>query len=269
MKIGKELSPCIFEYIYFARPDSRVFGAMVDDVRKQCGRELAREHPIPRKKGVDVVVMAIPDSANTCALGYQRENLQLGYVSTYEFGIIRNHYIGRTFITPSQNARELKVRCKFNIVQDIVQNKIVVLLDDSIVRGTTSRLLAKMCREAGALEVHFRIASPQVISPCYYGMDFPSREELVANRFQGEDEVAAHLGVDSLRHLSVEGMLKAVKTCRAGSETWCKACFTGEYPVPVDIEDALAIIPPKKKEGDLKVGDKRKRAANIAATRTC
>jgi amidophosphoribosyltransferase len=230
------ISPCIFEYVYFARPDSRVFGAMVDTVRHECGVQLARESPCP-KRGPDdpeIVVVAIPDSSNAAALGFQQECLRMGYPCQFEFGIIRNHYVGRTFITPSQSVRELKVRFKFNMVRRVFEGKIIVLVDDSIVRGTTSRALIRMALKSGAKEVHFRVASPPVVAPCYYGMDFPSKNELIAHHHSNPQSIADWMGAQSLGYLSVEGLQAAVLRCQPSSKDFCKACFTGNYPVPID-----------------------------------
>lgn len=239
------LSPCIFEHIYFARPDSVVFGQYVDTVRKYCGMQLAAESPIGEKlkpgekpnPDTAAVVFAVPDSSNTAALGYAQECQRLGYNIRYDIGLIRNHYVGRTFIQPSQEARELKVRCKFNTVKRVVKGKVCVMVDDSIVRGTTSKQLIKMVLKAGAKEVHFRVASPAVRSPCYYGMDFPSKQELLVNRLGGDEkEVAGYLGARSVHYLSVPGLMKAVRRDEDKAAPYCTACFTGNYPV--DIEDA-------------------------------
>lgn len=236
--VGGALSPCVFEFIYFARPDSHIFGATVDMVRSACGMQLAKEAPLPELGPDDqpICIMAVPDSANSAALGYARELVRQGVRAEYEFGLIRNHYVGRTFIAPSQDARELKVRCKFNVLRSKVQDRIVVLVDDSIVRGTTSRQLMKMMKKAGAKEVHFRVTSPPVTSPCFYGMDFPSKEELIANRFDNQADLASWLQADSLHYLSVDGMMSAVRSCNTASETYCTACFTGEYPIEVTNE---------------------------------
>jgi amidophosphoribosyltransferase len=159
----------------------------------------------------------------------------------YEIGLIRNHYVGRTFISPNQDAREIKVRCKFSVLSSVVQNNIVVMVDDSIVRGTTSKLLIKMVRQAGAKEVHFRVSSPPVVSPCFYGMDFPSHEELLANQFPESagnafattECMRQYLGADSLAYLSVDGLKRALARSKSSADTFCFACFTKEYPVPV------------------------------------
>eukprot|EP00475_Leptophrys_vorax_P027065 TRINITY_DN3854_c0_g1_i1.p1 TRINITY_DN3854_c0_g1~~TRINITY_DN3854_c0_g1_i1.p1 ORF type:complete len:496 (-),score=120.59 TRINITY_DN3854_c0_g1_i1:1174-2661(-) len=230
------LSPCIFEYIYFARPDSVVFGESVHTVRLLLGRQLARECPVPVPATAEdeVVVMAVPDSSNTAALGYAKECIKLGYKCSYEIGLVRNHYVGRTFISPDQESRQLKVRCKFNPLSDVVDGKIVVLVDDSIVRGTTSKILMEMVRNAGAKEVHFRVSSPPVVSPCFYGMDFPSKKELLANKFDSIETMKRFLGADSLGYLSIEGLKHAVAQSKTSHDAFCLACFTEEYPVPID-----------------------------------
>ncbi|MGH7590517.1 MAG: amidophosphoribosyltransferase [Gemmatimonadales bacterium] len=209
-------SRCVFELVYFARPDSRVFGASVDGVRRALGRQLAIEHPVP---GADVV-FSVPDSANGMALGYAEQS-----GVPLENGLIRNHYVGRTFINPSQALRVAKVRIKFNPVREVIAGKKVVVVDDSLVRGTTSQGLVAMIRQAGAREVHLRLASPPITGPCHYGIDTPTREELIASTHSPE-EIRQFLGVDTLGYLSLEGMLEAAGT---GSR-WCHACFSGEYP---------------------------------------
>ena len=215
---GRPVSRCIFELVYFARPDSTVFGESVDRVRRELGRQLAIEHPAP---GADVV-MSVPDSSNAMALGYaEQSGLKL------EHGLIRNHYVGRTFINPSQALRVARVRIKFNPVREVISGKSVVVVDDSLVRGTTSKGLVQMIRAAGAREVHFRLASHPITGPCYYGIDTPTREELIAATHSVE-EIRDFLGVDSLGYLSLEGMHRA-----AGSRNrFCDACFSGKYPVP-------------------------------------
>jgi amidophosphoribosyltransferase len=216
----QEPKRCVFELIYFSRPDSVVFGESVDRVRRDLGRQLAREHPTP---GADCV-FSVPDSSNAMALGYAEvSGLKL------EHGLIRNHYVGRTFINPGQPARDAKVRIKFNPVRDVIRGKSVVMVDDSLVRGTTSRGLVRMVREAGARAVHFRVASPPITGPCYYGIDTPTRSELIAASHETE-AIRTHLGVDTLGYLSVGGMRRAV---REGPWTFCDACFTGNYPTPV------------------------------------
>ena len=210
---------CVFEYVYFARPDSRVFGGSVDRARRALGRRLAREWPAP---GADLV-FSVPDSSNSAALGFAEES-----GIPYELALIRNHYVGRTFIQPTQAGRDAKVKVKYNAVREVIAGKRVVVVDDSIVRGTTTRGLVAMIRAAGAREVHMRISSPPVTGPCYYGIDTPSREELIAANYTRE-EIAAHLGVDSLGYLSLEGMLEAVP---GGPHGFCHACFSGDYPTP-------------------------------------
>ncbi len=208
---------CVFELVYFARPDSTVFGESVDRVRRDLGRQLAREHPAP---GADVV-FSVPDSANMMALGYSDESqLKL------EHGLIRNHYIGRTFINPTQALRVAKVKIKFNPVRDVIAGRSVVVVDDSVVRGTTSKGLVQMIRAAGAREVHLRLGSPPITGPCHYGIDTPNRSELIAAN-HSLPQILAYLGVDSLGYLSLEGMLRA-----AGDRNgFCHACFSGQYPI--------------------------------------
>jgi len=226
---------CIFEYIYFARPDSMVFGEMTDKVRRKIGKQLAHEAPVPiDPTGDTTIVISVPDSSNTATLGYVSECQKLGYNCKHEIGLIRNHYIGRTFIAPSQNTREMRVRCKFNTVRGVLKDRVVVIVDDSIVRGTTSQQLVEMIRKAGAREVHFRVTSPPVVSPCHYGMDFPSYGELLANKFDRDvDEMSRWLGVDSLQYLTPEGLMSAVKSANASPNGYCNACFTSVYPVKV------------------------------------
>ncbi len=210
---------CVFEYIYFARPDSKVFGENVDKVRRRLGRLLAREHPVEAD-----IVIGIPDSANTATLGYAEES-----GIRFEIGLIRNHYVGRTFIDPSQKTRDFDVRLKFNPVTGVLKNRRVVLVDDSIVRGTTSKKIIKMIREAGAKEIHFRVSSPPIISPCFFGIDMPTRKELIAAN-QSVTKIEKYLEVDSLRYLSVEGMLAMPSL---PDTTFCHGCFTGKYPIKV------------------------------------
>lgn len=221
-RIGPVMSTpaeCVFEHVYFARPDSRCFGRGVGAVRVELGRALAREHPADAD-----LVMSVPDSSNGAALGFSRES-----GIPLEFGLIRNHYVGRTFISPTQSQRDLGVRLKFNVVKELVAGKRLVVVDDSIVRGTTSRKLMRMLREAGATEIHFRVSSPPVTHPCYYGIDMPTREELVAHH-RTLDEIREVIGVDSLGYLSADAMLRVV---RGGDGSGaCSACFTGKYPVP-------------------------------------
>ncbi|MDZ7717032.1 MAG: amidophosphoribosyltransferase [Balneolaceae bacterium] len=237
---GTGSSQCIFEYVYFSRPDSKIFGENVDKVRRNLGKYLAKEHPLseviqnaPDNK--KPIVISVPDSSNTAALGYVHENQKLGYECKFEIGLIRNHYVGRTFISPGQKSRVQKVRTKFNTVKGVIEDRSVIIVDDSIVRGTTSQYLVDMIRKANPREVHFLVSSPPIISPCYYGMDFPDPEELMANRFNRNiDEMAKEIGVDSLRYLSAEGLVSAVKGANPNGNEYCTACFTENYPVPVN-----------------------------------
>jgi len=224
---------CIFEYIYFSRPDSFIFGHNVDKMRRRLGKVLARKYPVRDKDDEKVIVISVPDSSNTAALGYQSGLEKLGISSKLEIGLIRSHYIGRTFIQPGQEKREVGVRIKYNIVRGVLEGRTVVLVDDSIVRGTTSKQLVNLLKEANPKEIHVRISSPPIMHPCYYGMDFPSREELVANKFNGNiDQIRDHLEVDSLEYLTIEEMLEAVS--EVGTENFCTACFSGNYPTKVD-----------------------------------
>lgn len=237
---GTDTSQCIFEYVYFSRPDSKIFGENVDKVRRNLGKHLAKEHPINevvRKDTGDTkpIVISVPDSSNTAALGYVHENQKLGYECKFEIGLIRNHYVGRTFISPGQKSREQKVRTKFNTVKGVIEGRSVIIVDDSIVRGTTSRYLVNMIRQANPAEVHFLVSSPPVIGPCYYGLDFPDPKELIANRYGRDIEaMAREIGVDSLRYLSAGGLVEAVRESNPTSGGYCTACFTEDYPVPVN-----------------------------------
>jgi len=218
-------APCIFELVYFARPDSRMWGVSVDRARRAFGRQLALEHPVDAD-----CVFSVPDSSNSAALGYSEES-----GIPYELGLIRNHYVGRTFIHPTQRARDFGVRIKYNAVREVIGGKRVIVVDDSLVRGTTSRGLILMIREAGAREIHFRVASPPVISPCFYGIDMPTKEELIGAQHSIE-EIRRHIAVDSLGYLSLDGMRRAVQE----HGPFCDACFSGRYPAPlVDIEEGL------------------------------
>ncbi len=231
------VSQCVFEYVYFSRPDSKIFGEMVDKVRRKLGKELAHDAPVPSVSAEEErpIVISVPDSSNTATLGYVSECEKLGNRCRYEIGLIRNHYVGRTFIAPGQAAREQRVRTKFNTVEGVLKDRIVVMVDDSIVRGTTARQLVRMVRAAGAREVHFRVSSPPVVAPCFYGMDFPTRDELLANRFDGDIEaMAAWLEVDSLAYLTIDGMMRAVRSANESDLGYCNACFSKNYPVPVE-----------------------------------
>lgn len=225
---------CIFEYIYFSRPDSRVFGANVDKIRRKLGKVLAEKHPVIDRDGEKVIVISVPDSSNTAAIGFERQLAKQGIQSRLEIGLIRSHYIGRTFILPGQRAREIGVKIKFNTVKGVLENKTIVLVDDSIVRGTTCKQLVKLLREAHPKEIHLRISSPPIISPCYYGMDFPSKDELIANKFESEiEEIRKYLDVESLEYLSINEMLEAM--VEHSPDDFCTACFSGDYPVEVNL----------------------------------
>src|SRR3954464_2738958 len=220
-------SSCIFEHVYFSRPDSMVFGRAVDLSRENLGRELAREAPAEAD-----IVGSVPGSGVTAAMGYAAES-----GIPFRFGLIRNHYIGRTFIEPSQSVRDFGVKLKLNPVRSLLEGKRVVLIDDSIVRGTTSRKIVRMIRNAGATEVHMRVSCPPTISPCYYGVDTPSRKQLIAANKTVEG-IREYIGADSLAYLSLEGLKKA---CGEGEKiSYCSACYTGKYPTDiVDVEEIL------------------------------
>ncbi|MBN1449282.1 MAG: amidophosphoribosyltransferase [Bacteroidetes bacterium] len=224
---------CIFEYIYFSRPDSRIFGENVDKIRRRLGKALAEEHPVEGDQDDPVFIMAVPDSSNTAAVGFVRSSGKRGIDARFEIGLIRNHYIGRTFIQPGQEKREVKVRMKFNTVKGVIEGRKVVIIDDSIVRGTTSRLLINLIREANPRELHVRISSPPIVSGCPYGMDFPNRAELIAHQNGGDvEKIRQEIGADTLGYLSVEKLLSTVS--HEGKCGYCTGCFTGEYPVPVE-----------------------------------
>jgi amidophosphoribosyltransferase len=250
----KPLQQCIFEHVYFSRPDSLIFGRVVEQSREMLGRLLAREHPVP----ADIVVPG-PDSCVPAAVGY---SLESGV--PFRMGLIRNHYIGRTFIEPQQAIRDFGVKLKLNPVRGLLEGQRVILVDDSIVRGTTSRKIVRLVREAGAAEVHMRISCPPTISPCYYGVDTPTREELIAadesrNRprlteeewkgLEGEldlrqrtvEEIRRFVGADTLGYVSLENLRRAVEDT---SGTYCTSCYTGVYPVDmVQLEAAPPSVP--------------------------
>lgn len=209
---------CIFEYVYFARPDSLIFKDWVYGIRKEMGKNLAKEYKVE----ADYVVPVL-DSGLLAAKGYSEES-----GIPLEIGLIRNHYVGRSFIQPTQDIRDLSVKLKLNPVKYVVEGKDIVVIDDSLVRGTTSKKIINMLREAGARKIHLLISSPPVISPCYYGIDTPTREELIANKMSIE-EIRKYIGADSLYYLSLEGMINAANKFR--QKGFCTACFTGEYPV--------------------------------------
>ena len=215
---------CIFEYVYFARPDASFAGIGVYRARQRLGKMLATEQPCDAD-----LVIPVPDSGTAAALGFANE---LGV--PYEMGLIRSHYVGRTFIEPQQSIRHFGVRLKLHPVKELLEGKRVAVVDDSIVRGTTSRKIVKMIRDAGAREVHLRISSPPTAWPCFYGIDTPTREELIASRHT-PDEIARFVTADSLGYLSIEGLRRAV-----GGDGYCDACFSGQYPVPVQLQDERA-----------------------------
>ncbi|HEY4220875.1 MAG TPA: amidophosphoribosyltransferase [Myxococcota bacterium] len=218
---GLPKAACVFEHVYFARPDSLVFGRYVHEARKALGMQLAKEAP-----AVADVVIPVPDSGVYAAMGYAKES-----GIPFEMGLVRNHYVGRTFIEPEQRIRNFGVKLKLNPVRSILDGKRVVVVDDSIVRGTTSRKIVEMVRSAGAAEIHLRISAPSTTGPCYYGIDTPTKEELIASRMS-VPEIAKYVGADSLAYLSRAGLHTAVrgKPDHAGS---CDACFSGDYPIPI------------------------------------
>jgi len=215
-------SHCVFEHVYFSRPDSLVYGRSVNESRHKMGKRLAVEQPAP----ADIVV-PVPDSGVAAAIGYAAQS-----GISFRFGLVRNHYVGRTFIEPKQSIRSFGVRVKLNPVRDLIQGRRIVLIDDSIVRGTTSKKIVRMVREAGASEVHVRISCPPTVSPCYYGVDTPNKSELIAARMHVE-EVCRFIEADSLGYLSLEGMLEA---CGLPASSSCVACWTGLYPTRITRE---------------------------------
>lgn len=222
---------CIFEFVYFSRPDSVIFSQSVYGIRKQLGRELAKEAPVCAD-----IVIAVPDSGVIAALGYSEVAM-----IPYDAGLTRNHYVGRTFIEPKDEIRHFGVKVKLNAVREILDGKRVVVVDDSIVRGTTSRKIVKMIRAAGAKEIHVRISSPPILSPCFYGIDTPTRKELIASSHT-VDEICKHLTADSLEYLSMEGMLRAVHhNTTPQNSHFCKACFTSQYPIALSEKESLQL----------------------------
>ena len=220
---------CIFEYIYFSRPDSQIFGNNVDKMRREFGKVLSHEKPV---ESADIVI-SVPDSSNTCALGYSQSS-----GIKHEIGLIRNHYVGRTFIFPTQFLRDLSVRLKFNTVKGVIENREVVIIDDSIVRGTTLKKLVKLLRSSGAKKVHVRISSPPVKHPCFYGMDFPTTEELVAGQHD-VDEIMEIIDADSLGYLSLDG---ALESTHLEKDNFCTACFSGDYPIPLKGDNGKTVF---------------------------
>jgi len=224
---GVPQSSCIFEHVYFSRPDSKIFDRWVQESREEMGRQLARESHVD----ADLVV-PVPDSGVTAAIGYAAES-----GIPFRFGLIRNHYVGRTFIEPEQRVRDFGVKLKLNPVRNLLEGKRIILIDDSIIRGTTSRKIVRMVRAAGAREVHLRISCPPTISPCFYGVDTPSKKELIAAN-NSVEEIRRYIEADSLSYLSLDGLQKA---CDGGEgNRFCVACYTGAYPTQwVDVEDIL------------------------------
>jgi len=222
------LCHCIFELIYFARPDSHIWGAPVDESRRRFGERLAHEGPADAD-----IVIAVPDSSNTAAVGYAHES-----GIKFDIGLIRNHYIGRTFINPSPFMRTFNTRIKYNAVKDVLHGRRVVIVEDSIVRGTTLKKLVGLLRHAGVREIHVRVSSPPIRHPCFYGMDFPTRKELIA-AWNTEEEIRGFLQVDSLRYLSLEGLLECAPDKASG---FCTACFSGDYPVPIPPDEGRALL---------------------------
>jgi len=222
------ISSCVFEHVYFSRPDSIVFGRAVQQTREAMGRQLALESPV-----VADIVIPVPDSGVTAAMGFSHES-----GIPLQFGLIRNHYVGRTFIEPEQRVRDFGVRLKLNPVRHVIEGKRVVLIDDSIVRGTTSRKIVRMVRDAGAKEVHMRISCPPTISSCYYGVDTPSKNQLIAAN-KSVDEIREYIHADSLAYLSLEGLRKAAG--EGEDVKYCTACYTGKYPTKlVDVVEIQA-----------------------------
>ena len=222
---------CLFEHVYFARPDSTLEGASVYEVRRALGRRLAEEHPLPGDGDTsDAVVIPVPDSGVPHAIGFSGRSGM-----PFEMGLIRSHYVGRTFIEPQQAIRHFGVRLKLLPNRAVIQGKRVVVIDDSIVRGTTCRKIVRMIRDAGAREVHVRIASPPVAWPCYYGIDTPTRAELIASSHT-VDEIGRYLGADTIGYLTLEGLVASVRAVEGDAggdpDRYCHACFSGQYPVP-------------------------------------
>jgi amidophosphoribosyltransferase len=222
-----QAAQCIFEHVYFARPDSVVFGETVHTVRRKLGERLAREHPAEAD-----IVIAVPDSGNSAALGYSR-----GSGIPLDYGFIRNHYIGRTFIMPEQAKRQSSVDMKLAVVPDVVRGKRVVVVDDSIIRGNTSRRRVSLLREAGAKEVHMRISCPPTRHPCFFGIDFPTAEELIASR-KTVPEIGEYVWADSIAYLSIDGLLSAV----TDPDRYCTACFSGDYPLEIEGEQGKRVL---------------------------
>ena len=210
---------CIFEHVYFAKQSSTIFGENVHEVRKESGRQLAREHPVEAD-----VVIPVPDSGTSAAVGYSSES-----GIPFDMGFVRSHYIGRTFISPTQSMRDLGVKLKLTVVKEVVKDKRVIVIDDSVVRGTTTKGKMRTLRQAGAKEVHLRVACPPIKHPCFYGVDFPTREELLANR-RTIEQIRDFLEVDSVGYISLEGLLRCASL---PADHYCTACWSGKYRIPV------------------------------------
>jgi amidophosphoribosyltransferase len=224
---------CIFEHVYFARPDSVVFGNSVAEVRQRFGAQLAREHPIDAE---NAIVVPVPDSGVFAALGYALES-----GIPFQYGLVRNHYVGRTFIEPKQTIRSFGVKVKLNPVHHLVKGKRIVLIDDSIVRGTTSKKIVRMLKDSGAAEVHMRISSPPTSWPCYYGIDTPERTQLIGAT-QTLEEIRTFIEADSLGYLSEDGLLAGVKNEDDPRQLYCTACFTGNYPVTMGAAEEVGVV---------------------------
>ncbi len=225
---------CVFEFIYFSRPDSVIFNENVDKVRRKLGKKLAEEHPVNHAdENQKIAVMSVPDSSNTIAIGYNNQLRKMNFNTKFEIGLIRSHYIGRTFIQPEIDKRKLSVKVKFNTVKGAISQKEIVLVDDSIVRGTTSKQLISLIKEANPKSIHLRIASPPILYPCYYGMDFPNPDELIANRMNNNlIKIKEELGTDSLEYLSFKGLIEC--TPEKDEKFYCTACFSGKYPIAIE-----------------------------------
>ncbi len=237
---GARLHQCVFELIYFARPDSHVFDNSVHERRKRMGGALATQDMGSNgTRGVPIadIVVPVPDSGNSAALGYAEAS-----GLPFDFGLTRNHYAGRSFIMPTVDARELAVRMKLHPVREVISGKRIVLVDDSLVRGTTSRSLVRLLKEAGAAEVHLRLSAPEILWPCFFGIDIPTRGELISNAMTPE-EIAARIGADSVRFLSIE----TLKTCLDAPANYCFACFNGEYPFRVPMTEEERNLPDRRK----------------------
>ena len=219
---SKNHKMCIFEQIYFSRPDSIINGQLAYESRVRMGESLAEEHPIDAD-----IVIGVPDSAIPAAIGYASKS-----GISYTEGLIRNRYVGRTFISPNQRLRELGVRTKFNVLKDVIKDKKIILVDDSIVRGTTTSRVIELLKDSGAAEIHMRVSSPPITSPCYFGVDMASTTELIANNFDNES-IRKVIGADSLGFLSMENLLTSVNS---EDNDYCRACFTGEYPIPIQLD---------------------------------